>query len=98
MRWCDVRGRAVRLTGLHLGGVRVARVCVTSVSMAGATVPMSGVPMSGVPMSGVSDVRDAADRHRGEASSAQREGEPIDVHTTEYYAPNDRLVTGVLPG
>jgi hypothetical protein len=65
MRWCDVRGRTVRLTGLHLGGVGVARVCVTS-----------------VPMSGVSDVRDAADRHRGEASGAQREGEPIDVHTT----------------
>jgi hypothetical protein len=29
----------------------------------------------------VSDVREAADRHRGEASTAQREAKPIDVHT-----------------
>jgi hypothetical protein len=83
MRMC-----AIRVTGVDLGGVGV---CVSTVS-----VP--AIAVAGVPVSIVSNVGEAADRHRGEASSAQREGEPIDVHTTEYYAPNDRLVTGVLPG
>ena len=64
---------------------------VSAVRVAG----VSAGPLSSVPVSVVSDVGEAADRHRGEASSAQREGEPIDVHTTEYYAPNDCLVTGV---
>jgi hypothetical protein len=81
----------MRVTRLHLGGMSVSGVGVPAVRVAS----VSAVPMSGVPVSVLSDVGEAADRHRGEASSAQREGEPIDVHTTEYYAPNDRLVTGV---
>ena len=95
MRGCGVRANTVmRVGGVHLGGVGMA-----GVTTALSTVSVGGVSAVSVPsVAVVSNVREAADRHRGEASCTQREGEPIDVHTTEYYAPNDRLVTGVLPG
>jgi hypothetical protein len=47
-----------------------------------------------VPLSIMSDMGEAADRHRGEACTAQREAKPIDVHTYKYYASGDGLVTG----
>jgi hypothetical protein len=75
------------VAGVSVAGVSVARVRTVAVT----TVPtMSGVPA----MSDVTHVGQAADRHRGEARSAQREGEPIDVHTPEYYASSAPLVTG----
>jgi hypothetical protein len=59
---------------VHLGGVCVADVAI-------CTMSVSAVPVSSVPVSVVPDVGDTADRHRGEASGTQREGEPIQVHT-----------------
>jgi hypothetical protein len=73
------------------GGVVVAMVarlimrCVSRVPSVSRmrTVAVTGVAMPTMPtVSIVPDVGEAADRHRGEARSAQRETEPIDVHTT----------------
>jgi len=74
---------------MHLGGMRMAggSVAVATMTVGGVStvrvsaVPMSSVAVSTVAVASVTDLGDAADRHRGEASGTQREGEPIDVHT-----------------
>jgi len=76
MRGCGMRGCAVRVGAIRVAGVEIGGVGVSTV-----TVPcIAAVP--GVPVSIVSDVSEAADCHRGEASTAQREAKPIDVHMT----------------
>jgi hypothetical protein len=93
---CGLRRSGRRLPCGELGGVCVGGVTVRGVAMrdvrAVATVPpMSGVTaVAGVAaLAGVTDVGEAAHRHRGEASTAKREAEPIDVHT-----PNTTSRTG----
>ena len=79
-----MRGYAVRMSRVKLGGVRVARVHISAMTVATVTVgtvAVATMSVAGVPVSIVSDMGEAANRHRGEASTAQREAKPIDVHT-----------------
>jgi hypothetical protein len=70
-----------------MSGMCVAGMCVTGMCVAGMRVGSMGVAAAVAGMSGVSalaavtDVGETADCHRGEASTAQREADPIDVHT-----------------
>ena len=89
MRRCGMRGCALRVRT-----IRVASMKFSGVGVCVSTVSVSAIAVAGVPVSIMSDVGEAADRHRGEASTAQREAKPIDVHTYKYYASNDGLVTG----
>ena len=79
MRGCGVRMCAIRVADVNLDGVGVAGVNISAMTV--ATMPVATIPVAGVPVSIVSDVGEAADCHRGEASTAQREAKPIDVHT-----------------
>jgi hypothetical protein len=105
MHRCGVRVRGVCMAGVCMARMCVPRLCVSrvhlgGVSVAGVAVAVSAVSvatMSGVstvPVSTMSDVGEAADRHRGEASTAKREAEPINVHSIKYYVSDGRLVTG----
>jgi hypothetical protein len=94
MRGCGMRVCTVCVACMELSGVSVAGVNISGVNISAVTVATMSV--AGVPVSIVSDVGEAADRHRGEASTAQREAKPIDVHTYKYYASSDGLVTGSL--
>jgi len=99
MRGCGMRGCGMRVRGMRLCGMRMCAIRVTGMDLGGvgvcvSTVSVSAIAVAGVPVSIMSDMGEAADRHRGEASTAQREAKPIDVHTYKYYASNDGLVTG----
>ena len=87
-----MRRCGMRLCGMRLCGMRVCAIRVTGVDLSGvcvSTVSVSAIAVAGVPVSVMSDMGEAADRHRGEASTAQREAKPIDVHTYKYYASSD---------
>ena len=70
----------MRVARVELGGMRVAGVNISAMTVASMTV--ASMTIAGVSVSIMSDMGEAADRHRGEASTAQREAKPIDVHTT----------------
>ena len=79
VRVCAIRVGAVCVACMELGGVGVAGVDMSAITV--ATMTVATMTVAGVPVTIMSDMGEAADCHRGEASTAQREAKPIDVHT-----------------